>query len=796
MDYSKNTPLVPDAQMLSEAHWHMLTEGSGIAPEVIAERGYRTSTGYSELKSLGILARRDTHTKGLLLPVMGLQGKPVQTYIAREDRSVPMMLYRPDTPQINSEGHAQKYLYPGHQGMRLDVHPRSVPHLSNPAIPLWITEGIKKSDSLVTPGLCALTLLGVDCWRGTNQYGGKGALPEWQDIALNGREVRIVFDSDIMDKATVERALLALASYLTSKGAHVHAAYLPSDDGRKVGVDDYLLTHAPADLEHLLEVPRRARPKPAKALPTLKLLKNGEPRAVLFNILEILTQDAQWAGVFGYDAFAYQETLLQRPPYLTDDGPWEVRQLTDEDDLETSNWLQREYNLCAAKETVHDAMQVLAHRHPYHPVRDYLRSQQWDGTPRLDTWLSTYCCAEDTPYTRAVGAKTLLSLVARVEDPGCKSDCVMILQGAQGLYKSTVLETLVGREWFSDTLPDLERKDAMEVLHGKWLVELGELAVMQRSEREAIKRFVSSPSDHFRPSYGRRARTFPRQTIFAGTTNKDQFLQDETGGRRWWPVFIPQKCDLEALRRDRDQLFAEAFARYQSGAQWYLTPEEDTLAAGEQEERFEVDPWEEKVLRYVHDLEQVSTREIMEKEFLWDNPALWTQANSKRIGAILRHHHWHHQTCRDTDGNPFKGFKKGRGAPPVTDVTDTSDKNDPIGYNAIPYKNNDVTDVTDVTDSIEERESANSDLIQNRKNYASNPLRKTPVTPVTGYNGSPVTGVTPGAPAPLTPPPATDCYPPTGAPAPCYHCRGTTFWYNAGNQPVCSRCHPQPRERS
>ena len=135
-----------------------------------------------------------------------------------------------------------------------------------------------------------------------------------------------------------------------------------------------------------------------------------------------------------------------------------------------------------------------------------------------------------------MGSKTLLSAVARVEAPGCQADCVTILQGAQGLRKSTTWRTLAGEAWFSDTMPDIHRKDAMEGLHGKWLVELGELAVLQRSEREALKRFVSAPSDHYRPSYGRRAATFPRQVVFVGTTNKEELFQDETGNRRWWPV--------------------------------------------------------------------------------------------------------------------------------------------------------------------------------------------------------------------------------------------------------------------
>ena len=203
---------------LSQDHLKMLTDGSGIALDVIAERGYRTSTGYSELKSLGITMRRDTDTHGLLLPLHTVSGKPGETYIAKEDRCVPLMVYRPDTPQIDQDGQPQKYLYPGTQRSRLDCHPRAFPLLGNPAVPLWITEGIKKGDALVSHGLCVLALLGVWNWRGTNATGGKMALPDWHDVALNGRDVRIVYDNDIVEKASVAQALYGTQQHADGQG--------------------------------------------------------------------------------------------------------------------------------------------------------------------------------------------------------------------------------------------------------------------------------------------------------------------------------------------------------------------------------------------------------------------------------------------------------------------------------------------------------------------------------------------------------------------------------------------------
>ncbi len=196
--------------------------------------------------------------------------------------------------------------------------------------------------------------------------------------------------------------------------------------------------------------------------------------------------------MLGYDEFADVATLLKRPPYLDETGPWHTRPIENPDDSETTYWLQSEYDLFAPTSLVAEGIQTLAHRNHYHPVRDYLRRLTWDKTSRLDTWLPTYCHAADTPYTRAVGAKTLIAAVARVEDPGCKVDTVTITVNKQGTGKSMVWRTLAGDAWFTDHLPDLHDKDAMQSLRGKWIIELGELAVLQRSEVEAIKRFISA----------------------------------------------------------------------------------------------------------------------------------------------------------------------------------------------------------------------------------------------------------------------------------------------------------------
>jgi predicted P-loop ATPase len=225
------------------------------------------------------------------------------------------------------------------------------------------------------------------------------------------------------------------------------------------------------------------------------------------------------------------------------------------------------------------AVQLVAADCPYHPVRTYLDGLEWDGTPRLDTWLVAYLGAENNAYHRAVGPKALIQAVARAYSPGYKADHVLILEGPQGSGKSSVVAALAPDQgWYCDEIADLGSKDAAQDLCGKWIVELAELSAMKRSEVERTKAFVSRRVDHYRASYGRRSQDHPRQCVFLGTTNGDAYLGDETGNRRYWPSAVGA-IKLDELRRDRDQLWAEAVAAYHAGTAWHLDKKDETLAA-------------------------------------------------------------------------------------------------------------------------------------------------------------------------------------------------------------------------
>jgi predicted P-loop ATPase len=205
--------------------------------------------------------------------------------------------------------------------------------------------------------------------------------------------------------------------------------------------------------------------------------------------------------------------------------------------------------------------------------------------------LSVYFGSEQTPYTAAIGTKWMISAVARIMNPGCKADHLLVAEGPQGVGKSSSMSILAG-DHFADTGITIGDKDSYQNLRRVWIYEFGELSsIKSAKDVERVKSFVSSRSDHYRPSYGKRALDFPRQCVFVGSTNESTYLADKTGNRRFWP-FKCGNIDLKSLSRDRDQLWAEAMTRYQSNETWYIDTADLVAECREQQEaREQVDPW-------------------------------------------------------------------------------------------------------------------------------------------------------------------------------------------------------------
>jgi predicted P-loop ATPase len=305
--------------------------------------------------------------------------------------------------------------------------------------------------------------------------------------------------------------------------------------------------------------------------------------------------------------------------------------------------LQR-HGILVSVDIAGQAVQTVSRTRSFHPVRRYLDQLHWDGIERLERWLTNYMGVKDTSYARAVGARWLISAVARIYQPGAKADCCLILEGPQGIRKSTALRTLAG-QFFTDELADLNSKDAALQTRGVWIIELSELDTLARCEIAAIKAFMSRTSDRFRPPYGKRLIESPRQCVFAGTVNHYDYLKDDSGGRRFWPVQCG-RIDVESLERDRDQLWAEARGKYADGAIWWLeTAELVDAAEQEQGERYEEDPWTEVIAAWAVVRETVAVSEVLEN-CLAKPRAQWTQVDKNRVARCMRRLNWERYRVR------------------------------------------------------------------------------------------------------------------------------------------------------
>jgi hypothetical protein len=364
------------------------------------------------------------------------------------------------------------------------------------------------------------------------------------------------------------------------------------------------------------------------------LSNTGKPLPILANALtglRTVTPD-----IFSYDEML-NAPLLMRP--LGNVGDFHPRPLTDIDVGIVQEHLQNSGLERISKDVMHQAIDVRAHECRFHPVRDYLGGLTWDGKLRLSNLFPVYFGAEATPYVERIGLMFLISMVARILDPGCKADHMPIIEGPQGELKSTACHVL-GDAWFSDNLPDITSgKDVSQHLRGKWLIEVSEMHAMNRAESTLLKAFLSRTTERYRPSFGRREVIEPRQCIFVGTTNRDAYLRDETGGRRFWPVKAG-RIDIGALVRDRDQLFAEAVASYRAGVPWW--PDKDferQHIMSEQAARYEADTWEETIGAFIQVRTKVTVGEIARDGLRIETPRIGT-ADQRRIAAALEQLGW------------------------------------------------------------------------------------------------------------------------------------------------------------
>jgi predicted P-loop ATPase len=341
----------------------------------------------------------------------------------------------------------------------------------------------------------------------------------------------------------------------------------------------------------------------ARAWSHLKMGKHA-PKNTRSNACEVLTRDARIDGVFAWDEMSGAVVVRKAPPWSGthyEPTAWSVeRPLTDGDLTHVSAWIDREYDFEPSIDSAARAVHAAATRHSYHAVCEWLDTlDDTEETAALDTWLIEHLGAEDTPYVRAVGRWWLISAVARAYKPGVKADHVLVLEGAQGLGKSSALRALCPRRsWLLDSELDLQHaaKDAYQAIKGRWIVELAELdGLSRKSEASALKRFLTSNTDSYRPAYARFGVDVPRTCVFAGTVNESEYLRDPTGNRRFWPVRC-ESIDLAGLGRARDELWAQARSAYSRGEQWHPSARMIDQIKSEQSDREERDVWERPVL--------------------------------------------------------------------------------------------------------------------------------------------------------------------------------------------------------
>jgi predicted P-loop ATPase len=334
--------------------------------------------------------------------------------------------------------------------------------------------------------------------------------------------------------------------------------------------------------------------------PWQKYLQTDETGRVIANLANTtlaIRQAPQLVGLVAYDEMLRHTFATRSLPGSRMAAIRSPRSLHDADVTAIQEWLQRHKLRHISKDVTHQAVELVAREHAFHPIRDYLTGLTWDGTPRLDTWLSVYLGAEQIPYTRSIGRWFLISMVVRIMRPGCKCDYMLVLEGPQGIGKSTACRILAGA-WFSDTLPELDHGDQVRIsmhLRGKWLLEIPEMSAIRKAEADALKAFLTQTEERYTPKYGRNEVIEPRQCVFVGTTNKAVYLRDETGGRRSWPtkVGVSRPINNTALAGDRDQLFAEAMAAFTSGEDWWPDSAfESEHSKPQQEQRFVHDAWE------------------------------------------------------------------------------------------------------------------------------------------------------------------------------------------------------------
>ena len=331
----------------------------------------------------------------------------------------------------------------------------------------------------------------------------------------------------------------------------------------------------------------------------------GEFDGCVHNVLTALEFDPEWSGVIALDEFRQEMVKLKEPPYLKDKNDFEVCEWSEIDDIRTAAWLTDKRKILTTPNVVAQAVKAVAFENKFHAVRDWLDKLEWDGTSRLGELLTAYFGVSDRDdpdlchYHWLVSRMFMIAAVARMYTPGCKVDNVLILEGPEGIRKSSGIKALLfDEEFFSDTPFRLGDKEGYQTLRGKWIIELAELTSFLAARTGEQRAFFSSTTDNFRSSYGKKNQNYPRQCIFIGTTNDYEYLMD-SNNRRYWPAYSTG-VDVEKIIEDRDQLWAEAKHLFENNEQWWPDKKDLHLFEKQQQARAADDLYKLKIETWLH----------------------------------------------------------------------------------------------------------------------------------------------------------------------------------------------------
>lgn len=566
--------MITQSNSLLTHHKETLTKESMISEVVIRQRGYFSITSEVECRDLGFSLTQARHISeeypALIIPQYNTDGRLI-TYSMRRDN--PRVIDQKKKKKFSDGTYPQKilkYEMIKGSGNVLDCHPAIIEKLADPHTPIAFTEGAKKSDSLISKGYCAIGLNGVFGWRGTNRARGKTALAAFEDIALNGRECRLIFDSDIRTNDNVKSALRRFKYYLESKGAKVVPVLLPALGNGKVGVDDYFAAgNTATDLDQLITY-----------FSTFAADLGGEGRK-------------KWTTERFIDLFRewnYHFALNDMNEALYING-----QLFDDTRSNILETRLRDDGIPVRHAEV--AAVAIGNENRFHPVRDYLLDLEWDGADHI-ILLASYFKDEHGVFSLYL-RKWLIGSVARVLNPGSQN-FMLVLDGGQDLGKSEFAQWICPiDDCFSEAPLSPDNKDSRLSLASSWIWEASELgSITRRQDREALKHFITTKSIYERIPYGKRPIKKPAIASFIGSVNNDGsgFLNDPTGSRRFATTTLTHIDWSYSIEVDVNDVWAQAVSLYQSGETYRLVGD-DKRRQNEINEQYEIeDPIKSKFL--------------------------------------------------------------------------------------------------------------------------------------------------------------------------------------------------------